>query len=87
MGRRSVERATQQGEMCLKGLIMFYILNPSRDSSVGIGWATGWMTGVRFSAETRDWSLLHSVQTSSGANLAFCQMSMVTFPGDAATGE
>jgi hypothetical protein len=30
--------------------------------------AMGWVTGVRFSAGARDLSLLHSVQTGSGAH-------------------
>jgi hypothetical protein len=40
----------------------------SRDSSVGI--ETGWTAGVRFPAEKREFSLLHGVQTGSGAHPA-----------------
>jgi hypothetical protein len=42
------------------------IVDHSRNSSVGI--ATGWMAGVRFPARATDFSLLHRVQTSSGAH-------------------
>jgi hypothetical protein len=35
--------------------------------AVGIGVATGWMARVRFPARERDFSLLHSIQTGSGA--------------------
>jgi hypothetical protein len=31
-------------------------------------WATAWTAGVRFPAGTRDFSVLHSVQTGSGAH-------------------
>jgi hypothetical protein len=37
----------------------------SRESSVGI--ATGWTAEVRFPAATRDFPLLHNVQTGAGA--------------------
>jgi hypothetical protein len=37
-------------------------------TSVGIG--TGWMAGVRFPAGARDFSILHSVHTGSGAHPA-----------------
>jgi hypothetical protein len=33
-------------------------------------YATGWITGVRYPTEARDFSLLHSVQTGSGAHLS-----------------
>jgi hypothetical protein len=40
-----------------------------RDSLVGLVRATGWAAGVRFPAEARCFSLLHSVQTGSGTHL------------------
>jgi hypothetical protein len=52
----------------------------SRGSSAGI--ATGWTAGVRFPSEARDFSLLHSVQTGSGADPAYYTMS----PGGKAAG-
>jgi hypothetical protein len=52
----------------------------SRNSSVGI--ATSRTTGVRFAAEARDSSLLHSFQTRSGAHSDSNPMgSWVSFPG------
>jgi hypothetical protein len=39
-----------------------------RDSSVGI--ATGWTAGVRFPAEAKRFSVLHSVHTGSGTHFA-----------------
>jgi hypothetical protein len=57
----------------------------SRDSSVGI--ATGWTTGVRFPAGARDFSLLHRVQTGSGAHPASYTIGTGgSFPGDKAAG-
>jgi hypothetical protein len=57
----------------------------SRDSSVGI--ATGWAAGVRFRAESRDFSLLHSSQTGPGARPASYPMDTGgSFPGGKAAG-
>jgi hypothetical protein len=36
----------------------------------GAGIATGWTAGVRFPAGARDFSLLHSIHTASGAHPA-----------------
>jgi hypothetical protein len=59
----------------------------SRDSSVGIATGYGWTAGVRFLAERRDLSLLHSVQTGSGAHLASYPMdTWDSFPGGRAAG-
>jgi hypothetical protein len=49
----------------LLAAIPVYIEAMSRDSSIGI--ATG-KAGVRFPARARDFPLLHSVQTGSGAH-------------------
>jgi hypothetical protein len=38
----------------------------------------GWTTGIQFLAETRDYYLLHKVQTNSGAPLASYTMGTVT---------
>jgi hypothetical protein len=46
----------------------FVSFEMSRDTSVGI--AVGCTTGVRFPAGATDFSVLHSVQTGSGANPA-----------------
>jgi hypothetical protein len=45
----------------------------NRDISVGI--VEAWTAGVRFQAGIRDFSLVHSVQTSSGAHPASYPMS------------
>jgi hypothetical protein len=42
------------------------------DIAVDIATAPGWTAGVRFPAEARNFSLLHSVQTGSGAHPASC---------------
>jgi hypothetical protein len=44
----------------------FRVRSGSRDSSVGAGWTAG----VRFPTGARDFSLLHSLQTGSGAHLS-----------------
>jgi hypothetical protein len=49
-------------------IFSFSLRKRSQDSSVSI--ATAWTAGFRFSAGTRDFSLLHSVRTGSGAHLA-----------------
>jgi hypothetical protein len=57
-------------------------------SSYGVGIATGygWRAGVRFPA-VRHFSLLYSVRTGSGANLASYPVgSGGSFPGDKAVG-
>jgi hypothetical protein len=55
------------------------------NSSVSI--VMGWMIGVRFPAEARDFSLLHSIQTSSGTHPASYPMGTKgPFPGGKATG-
>jgi hypothetical protein len=57
--------------------------NSSRDSSVSI--ATGCTDGVRFPARARDFSLLHSVQTASGAHpVSYTMDSGVVHPGKVA---
>jgi hypothetical protein len=51
-----------------------------RDSSVGR--VTGWTVGMRFPAGARNCSLLHSVETDSGAHPAAYPMgTRVSFPG------
>jgi hypothetical protein len=52
-----------------------------RDSSVGV--ATGWTAGVQFPARGKRFSLLHSVQTGSGAHPASYPMGTGggSFPG------
>jgi hypothetical protein len=48
--------------------------------------AAGWMVWVQFLARARDFSLLHSVQTGSGAHPASYQMdSRASFSGGSAT--
>jgi hypothetical protein len=48
---------------------------------------TCWTAGVRFLAGARDFSLLHSVQTGSGAHPASCPMgTKVPFSGSRAAG-
>jgi hypothetical protein len=46
------------------------ILFLSRDSSVGIATGWCWTDGIKFPTEAREFSLLHSVQTGSGAHPA-----------------
>jgi hypothetical protein len=61
-----------------KLILMFIIVVLSRFKSVHIQWralleqrkATGRMTGVRFPTGAGDFSLLHTVQTGSGAHPA-----------------
>jgi hypothetical protein len=49
--------------------------------------ATGWTAGVRFSVGARDFSLLHSVETASGAHPASYLMGTGgLFPWDKAAG-
>jgi hypothetical protein len=49
-------------------IIIIIIIIRSQDSSVGI--AMGWSAGVRFPVRARDFYLLYSVQTGSGAHPA-----------------
>jgi hypothetical protein len=66
-------------------LLISYYCSQIRDSSVGIGTGYGLNDqgiAVRFPAVARDVSLLHSVQTRSGAHPASYQMSNGgSFPG------
>jgi hypothetical protein len=60
-------------------------ISNSRNSSVGI--ATGWTAGVRFPVEAKDFSLLHSGQTGSGAHPASHPLDTGdSFPGGKAEG-
>jgi hypothetical protein len=52
---------------------MDFILEPGHLSRYIDGF-TGWTAGVQFSAEGGDFSLLHSVQTGSGAHPVSYQM-------------
>jgi hypothetical protein len=57
----------------------------SRDSSVGI--ETGWTSGIRFPAGSRNVFLLYSAQTGLGAQSAFYSMGTGgSFPGGKAVG-
>jgi hypothetical protein len=69
--------------------VIFWTIRPTlknRDSSVGT--ATGYgLDGFRFPVETRDFSLLHSVETGSGAHQPSFPMDTGDyFPGVTAAG-
>jgi hypothetical protein len=52
-----------------------------------IEFRTGWTAGVQFPAGTRDFSLLHSVQTDSRAHPAsYTRRTEGSFPGGKAAG-
>jgi hypothetical protein len=53
----------------------------SRNRSVGIPMSYGLKPGVQFPAGTRNFSLLHSVQTSSGGSSSLQRVPKVLFPG------
>jgi hypothetical protein len=57
----------------------------SLDSSVGMGWAAGWTTGVRFPTQANNFHVLFSVHNGFWSHPASCpEGKAVSLPGDKA---